>query len=174
MDSVIAAMNPYSPLPFHFFTAIFFIFGSMVGSFLNVCIHRMPRGESIITPRSHCPHCGYSIPWHLNVPILTWLVLRGKCANCSAGIAVRYVMVELMTGLLFAISWVVFGLTSPGIAIVNAVVLAAFVTATFIDLEHFIIPDEITLGGMVAGLLASFLVPELHGTARAATAFIAI
>jgi len=70
-------------VPFHFWTVCFFAFGCVVGSFLNVCIHRMPRDESIIHPPSHCPHCGYSIPWYLNIPLVTWLWLRGQCANCK-------------------------------------------------------------------------------------------
>lgn len=152
----------YYPMPFHFFTAVFFIFGSMVGSFLNVCIHRMPRGESVIRPRSHCPNCGYSIPWSLNIPLFTWLFLRGRCKSCRAPISSRYVLVELLTAVLFAICWIWFGERSAGAAVAYSFVLAGFVAATFIDMEHFIIPDEITLGGTIAGLFASFLVPAIQ------------
>jgi leader peptidase (prepilin peptidase)/N-methyltransferase len=136
----------------------------MVGSFLNVCIHRMPIGQSIVRPRSHCPHCNYSIPWFLNVPIATWLYLRGKCANCAARISPRYLLIEILTGTLFAGAWIRFGNLSPAVAVVICIVLAAFIVATFIDLEHFIIPDEITLGGVVAGFLFSLLVPQIQGT----------
>jgi leader peptidase (prepilin peptidase)/N-methyltransferase len=128
----------------------------------------MPRGESVISPPSHCPHCGYSIPWYLNVPLVTWVVLRGRCRNCGAGIAVRYVLVELLTAVLFAGCWLAFGRSSIGLALIYSGVLAGFIAATFIDLEHLIIPDEITLGGIVAGLLASAAVPALHGVASAA------
>ena len=82
--------DTWARVPFHFWSLAFFMFGCIVGSFLNVCIHRMPRGESIVSPPSHCPHCNYSIPWYLNIPLVTWLWLGGKCRNCGAPIAVRY------------------------------------------------------------------------------------
>src|SRR4051812_8439816 len=152
----------WARVPFQFWSGVMFLFGSMVGSFLNVCIHRMPREESVISPPSHCPHCKYSIPWFLNIPLLTWLFLRGKCANCAAPISVRYFLVELLTGFVFLGSWLRFGATSPILALVYCLVLAAFIVATFIDLEHIIIPDEITLGGTVVGFLCSLAVPSLH------------
>ena len=154
----------WARVPFHFWSVVFFWMGAMIGSFLNVCIHRMPRGESIVSPPSHCPHCGYSIPWYLNIPLVTWLYLRGKCANCSAVISVRYFLVELLTAVTFLATWLSFGHFSVGVSIVYCVVLAGFIAATFIDFEHFIIPDEITIGGVVVGFLCSFIVPELHGT----------
>jgi len=133
-----------------------------VGSFLNVCIHRMPLGESIISPPSHCPHCNYSIPWYLNIPLITWLCLRGKCRNCGASISIRYFLVELLTGVAFLGSWLAFGRQSPWLAAIYCVFLAGLLVASFIDFEHFIIPDEITVGGMIAGFICSFLVPALH------------
>ncbi len=154
----------WAQVPFHFWSAVVFWFGTMVGSFLNVCIYRMPRGESVVSPPSHCPHCNYSIPWYLNMPLATWLYLRGKCANCQAPISFRYFLVELLTGLMFLAAWLAFGRHSPAMAIVYCFVLAAFIAATFIDLEYFIIPDEITIGGIVAGFIVSFFVPALHGT----------
>ncbi len=153
----------WAAVPFHFWSLVLFTFGCMVGSFLNVCIHRMPLGESIVSPPSHCPHCGYSIPWYLNIPLFTWLYLGGQCANCRAPISVRYVLVELLTGVMFLASWLSFGRESPALALVYCVVLAGFIAATFIDFEHFIIPDEITLGGCVVGLLCSAAVPRMHG-----------
>ena len=153
----------WARVPFHFWSLVLFAFGCIVGSFLNVCIHRMPRGQSIVSPPSHCPHCNYSIPWFLNVPLVTWLYLRGKCANCGAPISIRYFLVELLTGLLFLASWLKFGAQSPLLALAYCILLAGFVVATFIDFEHMIIPDEITIGGIVVGLFVSFLVPELHG-----------
>src|SRR5881394_1611261 len=99
----------WQKVPFHFWSVVFFIFGTMVGSFLNVCIHRMPLGESIVSPPSHCPHCNYAIPFYLNVPLVTWVYLRGRCANCKAPISVRYFLVELLTGIVFLATWLAFG-----------------------------------------------------------------
>jgi leader peptidase (prepilin peptidase) / N-methyltransferase len=155
--------NVWAAVPFHFWSVVFFVFGSMVGSFLNVCIHRMPLGQSIVSPPSHCPHCQYSIPWYLNVPLVTWLYLRGKCRNCGAPISIRYFLVELLTAVTFLACWLTFGEQSATLALVYAVFLAGLIAATFIDFEHFIIPDEITIGGMVVGFICSFLLPALHG-----------
>lgn len=152
----------WARVPFHFWSVVFFVFGSMVGSFLNVCIHRMPLGLSVISPPSHCPHCKYSIPWFLNMPLITWLGLRGKCKNCRAPISVRYFLVELLTAMLFLACWLAYGKTSAWLALVYALLLAGMVAATFIDFEHYIIPDEITIGGAAAGILLS-LAPSLHG-----------
>jgi leader peptidase (prepilin peptidase) / N-methyltransferase len=152
----------WAAVPYHFWSVVFFVFGSMVGSFLNVCIHRMPLGQSIVSPPSHCPHCKYSIPWYLNIPLITWLYLRGKCRNCGAPISIRYLLVELLTGLTFLCAWLVFGHKSAGLALVYTVFLAGLIVATFIDFEHFIIPDELTIGGVVAGFVCSFLLPSLH------------
>ncbi len=160
--------SPWQPIPFHFWSFVFFVFGSMVGSFLNVCIHRMPRGESVVSPPSHCPHCNYSIPGYLNIPLVTWVMLRGKCRNCGAPISARYFLVELLTAVLFWSCWLAFGQQSPRLAVVYSLLLAGFIGATFIDFEHFIIPDEITLGGIAAGFVCSFLVPSLHGAQTAA------
>jgi leader peptidase (prepilin peptidase)/N-methyltransferase len=150
--------------PFHLWSVVFFVLGCMVGSFLNVCIHRLPRGLSIVSPPSHCPHCHYAIPWYLNVPLVTWLYLRGKCRNCAAPISPRYFLVELLTGLVFLGCWLGFGARSAPLAVVYCVLLAGFIAATFIDFEHYIIPDELTLGGIGAGFLASLGVPALHQT----------
>jgi leader peptidase (prepilin peptidase)/N-methyltransferase len=153
----------WARVPFHFWSVVFFVFGSMVGSFLNVCIHRMPLGLSVVNPPSHCPHCKYSIPWFLNMPLITWLVLRGRCKNCAAPISVRYFLVELLTGLLFLGAWLAHGQVGGGvIVLMYATLLAGMIAATFIDFEHYIIPDEITIGGVVVGLLCS-LYPALHG-----------
>src|SRR5437867_5224830 len=91
----------WAGVPFEFWSLVHFALGCVVGSFLNVCIHRMPRGMSVVRPPSHCPQCGYGIPWYLNIPLFTWLFLRGRCANCRAPIPVRYFLVELLTGLAF-------------------------------------------------------------------------
>ena len=161
-------VHNWALVPFHFWSLCFFALGCIVGSFLNVCIYRMPLGMSIVTPKSHCPHCKYSIPWYLNIPLVTWLALRGRCKNCGAPISGRYFVVELLTGVAFLGCWLAFGnashpLPSMPVALVYAIFLAGLIVATFIDFEHFIIPDEITIGGMAAGFAASFFLPSLHG-----------
>jgi leader peptidase (prepilin peptidase)/N-methyltransferase len=164
-----AIFNPdnWALVPFHFWSLVFFVFGCIVGSFLNVCIYRLPLDMSIVTPKSHCPHCKYSIPWYLNIPLVTWLALRGRCKNCGAPISPRYFIVELLSGVAFLGCWLEFGnlvypFQSMPVALVYAVFLAGLIVATFIDFEHFIIPDEITFGGIAVGLVASFLLPSLH------------
>lgn len=155
----------WAVVPFHFWSAVLFLLGSIVGSFLNVCIHRLPRGESLVRPPSHCPHCGQSIPWFLNLPVASWLLLRGRCRSCSARISPRYLLVELLTAALFLACWLVYGERSVALALVYCLGMAGLVVATFIDFEHFIIPDTITIGGVAAGVLGSFLVPELQHAA---------
>lgn len=181
MFDPIFSRETWAAVPFHFWSVAFFALGCMWGSFLNVCIHRMPLEMSVLSPPSHCPKCHYSIPWYLNVPLLTWMMLRGKCANCHAPISVRYFLVELLTGVLFLGCWLALGdpakpLPALPLALVFCVFTAGLVVATFIDFEHFIIPDEITLGGIGAGFVASFfvprmqfLVPEMHGANITAT-----
>jgi leader peptidase (prepilin peptidase)/N-methyltransferase len=148
---------------YHFLFGTFaFVFGSVVGSFLNVCIYRMPLDLSVNEPRrSFCPACKKQLPWHQNIPLLSWLFLRGRCANCGSRIAFRYFAVELLTALLFLAVWFQF---SWPVAIAYWVFLSLLIVGTFIDFEHFIIPDEVTIGGTVAGILASFLVPALMST----------
>ena len=155
----------WAAVPFHFWSVALFVLGCMVGSFLNVCIHRLPLGESVVSPPSHCPHCNYAIPWYLNIPLITWIYLRGKCRNCRAPISIRYFLVELLTGIVFLACWLQFGRQSPALALIYCFFLAGLIVATFIDFEHFIIPDEITIGGMVAGFLCSFFFPALHHVA---------
>ena len=152
----------WGQVPFHFWSAAFFVFGAMAGSFLNVCIYRMPRNMSVIAPSSRCLHCERRIPWRYNLPLVAWLFLRGKCAFCGHSISVRYFAVEALAGGGFLACWLFFG-PSMGVAVIYGFVLAGLIVATFIDVEHFIIPDEITLGGVVAGFFCSFLVPEIHG-----------
>ncbi len=152
----------WKTVPFHFWSLSFFTLGCIVGSFLNVCIYRMPRGESLVSPPSHCPHCNYSIPWYLNIPLFTWIFLRGRCAHCRAPISPRYFLVELLTGVAFLGSWLAVGHQSAWLALAYCLVLSGLIVATFIDLEHYIIPDEITIGGMVVGFLCSLAVPSLH------------
>ncbi len=138
-----------------------FVLGAVVGSFLNACIYRMPRGISLSNPkRSFCTSCDTLIPWYHNLPLISWLVLRGKCAKCGAGFSVRYFGIELLTGLAFWAVWMGFGLP---LAPVYWVFVALLITATFIDFDFFIIPDEITIGGTVAGLIFSTGLPGMMG-----------
>ena len=164
--SIEAIFDPqyWAAVPFHFWSLVFFTFGCIVGSFLNVCIYRMPLELSVVSPPSHCPHCKYAIPFYLNIPLVTWLALKGRCKNCGAPISARYFIVEFITGVAFLGCWLAFGAHSPVLALVYCIFLAGLITATFIDFEHFIIPDEITLGGIVVGFAASFFLPSLHDT----------
>src|SRR5471030_1656743 len=152
--------NPLAVYQF-LFGAFAFIFGAAVGSFLNVCIYRLPLDLSVNEPRrSFCPSCKKQIPWHQNIPLISWLFLRGRCANCGSRIAFRYFAVELLTALLFFAVWLAFPWP---IALAYWVFVSLLVAATFIDFEHYIIPDEITIGGTVAGVLASLALPALMG-----------
>lgn len=147
------------------FKVFSFIFGAIVGSFLNVVIYRLPLGLSVNEPRrSFCPHCKKQIPFYHNLPLISWLQLRGKCANCKAPIAFRYFFVELLTGLLFLGIWLHCEANGQLLLAFPLWILASLlVSATFIDFDHFIIPDEITYGGAVAGLLLSLAFPALPG-----------
>jgi len=144
------------------FSAFAFILGAAVGSFLNVCIYRLPLDLSVNEPRrSFCPACKKPIPWHQNLPLISWLVLRGRCANCGSRIAFRYFAVELLTALLFLAIWQGF---SWQMAVAYWIFASFLIAGTFIDFEHFIIPDRVTIGGMIAGFVASLAVPALMDT----------
>jgi leader peptidase (prepilin peptidase)/N-methyltransferase len=149
---------------------VVFVFGAVIGSFLNVCIHRLPREQSIVNPPSHCPHCNERVRWFDNIPLVSFLVLRGKCRYCCAAITPRYFVVELLTAVLFLALWWSYGVT--WYALIYAVLVAGLIAATFIDFEHYIIPDEITLGGIVLGVLLSGLCPVLHGTTMSGAALL--
>jgi leader peptidase (prepilin peptidase) / N-methyltransferase len=139
-----------------------FILGACIGSFLNVCIYRIPAGESIVSPPSRCPRCGAGIRWYQNIPIFSWIALGGKCASCKAGISVRYPLVEALTGGLFTLVFFYFGIGWP--TLVFWVFMAMLVVITFIDLDHQIIPDVISLPGIVIGFFGSFLLPWISWT----------
>jgi leader peptidase (prepilin peptidase)/N-methyltransferase len=149
-----------TPVAYEWLFRVFaFLFGAAVGSFLNVCIYRLPLDLSVNQPRrSFCPACKTPIPWPQNIPLLSWLVLRGKCANCGSKIAFRYFAVELLTALFFLAIWLVFPWP---IALAYWLFVSLLIVATFIDFAHFIIPDEVTIGGIGAGLVASVALPEL-------------
>jgi leader peptidase (prepilin peptidase)/N-methyltransferase len=131
--------------------------GMVVGSFLNVCICRMPKGESVVSPPSHCPHCNYCIRWYDNIPLVSYLLLCGKCRGCGMHISPQYPLVELLNGLLTLALFLRFGPTLP--FLVLCLFCSALVVITFIDLEHQIIPDEISLPGIVLGFIFSFFLP---------------
>jgi leader peptidase (prepilin peptidase)/N-methyltransferase len=133
------------------------ILGLAVGSFLNVCIHRLPRGGSVVQPASSCPHCGYVLRWYDNIPVVSYAMLGGRCRKCRAGISIRYPIVELITMLVFIAHYVVFG---ADILLVPRLLFASSLIALFaIDLEHHLLPDAITLPGIVAGLAFSLMLP---------------
>ena len=155
------------------FGAFAFVLGAVVGSFLNVCIYRWPVDLSINRPRrSFFPNCKQPIPWQHNLPLISWLVLRGRCANCDAKISFRYFAVELVTALLFLAIWENFPWQ---MAIAYWVFVSFLIIGTFIDFEHFIIPDRVTIGGVIAGVAFSVAVPALMGTnSRIAAGFRAL
>lgn len=135
-----------------------FIMGTIVGSFLNVCIYRIPAGRSVVFPGSTCS-CGEAIAWYHNIPILSWYILRGRAACCGARFSVRYPGIEFLTGILFMLCWLQH---PPVLAVLGMLFVAFLICATFIDLDHMIIPDRFSIGGMVIGVILSFLFPQLH------------
>jgi leader peptidase (prepilin peptidase)/N-methyltransferase len=152
----------HQPIYKFLFGAFAFVLGAAVGSFLNVCIYRWPVDLSINWPRrSFCPNCKQPIPWHQNLPLISWIVLRGCCANCGAKISFRYFAVELVTALLFIAIWQSFPWQ---VAIAYWIFISFLIIGTFIDFEHFIIPDRVTIGGTIAGVVCSAAVPALMQT----------
>ncbi len=132
-------------------TGVVFLLGLIVGSFANVCIYRLPRQESVVWPGSHCPSCQAPIRWYDNLPLLSFLLLRGRCRGCAAPISWRYPLVEALTGALFVQSVVAFGV---GLQAAESMVLGTLLLIVFfIDLDHYIIPNRITYPGTVAGLV---------------------
>ena len=140
-------------LPPLFGSLVAFIIGTFLGSFANVCIHRLPRRQSVVFPGSHCPFCQQAIrPWQ-NIPLLSYALLRGRCGACKSPIAWRYPLVELGCGLLYVWLYHQFGLSAQ--SVVFALLALTLVIVSWIDLAHTIIPDTITLPGIVAGVFAS-------------------
>ncbi|HLB93141.1 MAG TPA: prepilin peptidase [Terriglobales bacterium] len=140
-----------------FLAAAIFGLGLCFGSFLNVCVYRLPRGKSVVTPRSACPHCGDWIPLYHNIPVLSWLVLRGKCRACKAPISPRYLLIEILTGLLFLGCYTHFGLT---LGMLKCTVLGYLLLGLiFTDAETKLLPDAMTLPGLALGVLFSLVVP---------------
>ncbi len=136
-----------------------FVFGAAVGSFLNVCIHRIPLGLSIVSPASRCPACARPIRYCDNIPIASYMMLRGRCASCGSPISLIYPFIEILTGLFAASLFARYGLSAD--FFVYFAFVSALIAVTFIDLKHQIIPDVISIPGAVAGLALSFFVPSM-------------
>jgi len=131
--------------------------GLCVGSFLNVCIHRLPLKQSVVHPGSRCPDCGYALRWYDNVPVLSYAGLRGRCRSCARPISLQYPIVELVTAGVFLLHWYAFG--PSALLGVRLVFACALIVLFMIDLEHQILPDAITLPGMVLGVACSVVLP---------------
>ena len=135
-----------------------FLLGACLGSFGNVVIYRMPLGKSVVRPGSACGSCGKPIRFYHNIPILSWFLLRGRCANCKQKYSIRYAMVELLTAVLFALAWQRYGWSWT---LIEALIfIFSLVVVSFIDLDHMILPDKFTLSGIVIGLAGAALNPE--------------
>lgn len=156
---IMSALTEIAHLFPWFFPLAVTLFGACIGSFLNVCIYRMPKNESIVRPGSHCG-CGQAIAWYDNIPVFSWFLLRGRARCCRQPFSFRYPVIELLTAALFLACWIQF---SPAKALVGMVLCAIVICAWFIDLDHLIIPDVFTIGGAATGLILSFAVPALHG-----------
>jgi leader peptidase (prepilin peptidase)/N-methyltransferase len=138
---------------------IFFV-GMCIGSFLNVCIYRLPSGKSIVHPASACPVCSTPIRWYDNIPLISYILLQGRCRVCKTTISIRYPIVELLSGLFAMASWLRFGNFLQ--ALIYFIFIAALLVITFIDIDHRIIPDIISLPGILLGFLASMILPQLN------------
>ena len=150
-------MRALDPALVAIFGVFAFAMGAAIASFLNVVVWRVPRGESIVSPPSHCPKCNAPITWWQNIPILSWLALRGKCANCRAPISPRYLLVELLGGALFLATFLhllKFGLPLH-VLVVYWIWIALMIVGSFIDFDHQLLPDFVTVGGMALGLVAN-------------------
>lgn len=130
---------------------VIFLFGSMVGSFMNVCIHRMPLGESIVWPRSHCPVCKKKIRGYDNIPLVSYFLLGGKCRACKKNISWRYPLVEFLTAVTFLVFYLRYGMSYEFIYF--TLFVCGLIIATFVDIQHRIIPDEISVGGLIVGFI---------------------
>lgn len=162
---------------FTVFAVFAFAMGCCLASFMNVCIWRIPRGESVAWPPSHCPNCNTRIKWYQNIPVLSYVCLRGRCANCRQPISMRYTVVELLGGVLFLLAYLQWGMpfflggkpvlglmpvATLGVVPVYWLVATGLILGSFVDLAHQWIPDRVTIGGMLLGVPLSFLVPELQ------------
>lgn len=146
-------------MPDFFYFIVFFVFGSIFGSFANVIIVRLPEKESIV-PSSHCRKCQAKIPWYDNIPIISWLLRWGKCRQCQEVFSARYFIVELLMAILFVLAYLKLGLSFYLFEVL--IFIFGAITASFIDLKHYILPDVFTLGGLVLALLGALINPERH------------
>jgi leader peptidase (prepilin peptidase)/N-methyltransferase len=144
---------------------MFFVFGAIIGSFLNVCIARIPNGQSVVSPSSHCPKCNAKIPFYNNIPLVSYLILRGRCRSCTGRISVRYFIVELLMALLSFALFSRFGLSF--VFFVTLVFVAGLVVISFIDLDVRIVPDVISLPGIILGVVLSLIGFFVFGSASA-------
>lgn len=138
---------------------LIFILGLIVGSFSNVCIYRIPRNESIIYPASHCPKCRSNISPKDNIPLLSYVLLKGRCRNCKSKISIQYPIVELITGLIYLLIYLIYGFSIQ--TLIYIVLASALIIVAFIDLNEQIVPDVISLPGIVIGFIISFFVPYI-------------
>lgn len=149
---------------------VVFILGTIAGSFLNVCIYRLPKGRSVIVPGSHCPACGAKIRWFDNVPILSYIFLGGKARCCKTKISFRYFIVEALTGLAFLALFLFFGLSAKFFAYI--ILVCGLIIVTFVDFEIQEIPDEISIGGLVLGLALSVFFPSILNESSGLSGFL--
>jgi leader peptidase (prepilin peptidase) / N-methyltransferase len=157
------ALHPY-------FTVLSFLFGAAIGSFLNVCIYRIPLEQSVVRPPSHCFSCQRRVAWYDNIPLVSYLVLRGRCRYCKSPYSPRYLLVELLTAVLFLLIWLQYGGSAEAVALdpripVYWLFVSGLLLGTFVDFDHQIIPDRVSIGGMMAGVGLSLLAPSVHDAA---------
>ena len=155
------------PVNLSFFYTVVFVYGVMFGSFFNVCISRIPKGISVISPRSRCPKCKTEIRWYQNIPLLSWIFLKGRCAGCKTPIPLIYPLVEILTGIVVLLVFRHFHTPDLKDWIIKSLIYSVFsgslIIITFIDMKYFIIPDRFTWGGVIAGIAASMSYPQIHG-----------
>jgi leader peptidase (prepilin peptidase)/N-methyltransferase len=144
-----------------YFTFVVFMLGSCFGSFLNVCIYRIPAELSVVKPRSRCPKCMTNLSWKDNIPIFGWIFLGGKCRYCKAPISARYPSIELLAAILFTMVWLRFPYNP--IVVPYGVLVFGLILGSMVDVDEMWIPDRCTIGGMILGPIFSFLIPSMHG-----------
>lgn len=144
-----------------YWLVLIFILGLCLGSFLNVCICRIPEEKSVVHPPSACPNCKTRIKWYDNIPVISWFLLGARCRHCKLPISVAYPIIELLTAFFFLTIWLIYGPT--WFTLIYGIAVFGLLLGTFIDLAHMILPDRVTIGGMILFPLISIFFPELHG-----------
>ncbi|WP_372795109.1 A24 family peptidase [Pontiella sp.] len=145
-----------------YWALVVFAFGACWGSFLNVCIYRIPAELSVVKPRSRCPKCMTNLSWKDNIPIFGWIFLRGKCRYCKAPVSARYPSIELLTALLFTAVWLVY--PYQWVVLPYGLLVFGLILGSMVDYDEMWIPDRVTIGGEIIGPILSFLIPAMHGT----------